>query len=275
MTPSAASSAPLFRLFDVEFAYGGHPVFTGLSLDIGSGDAGSGGFVGILGPNGSGKSTLIDLLMGRLRPSAGHLTYRDRSPTAWRRRDLAREMALVPQNFYIDFPFTAREVVEMGRYPHLPRFAPLPPWDETRVTEVMTATDTLTFSDRLVTELSGGERQRVVFARALAQDTPVLLLDEATSNLDIRHAMALLDMAEHRVRTSGATVIAVFQDIRLAALYCDRLLFLKEGKLAAAGPVEEVLTGEVIREVFGVEARVGPDDFSGRQAVSFRKGWTP
>lgn len=259
--------APLFRLFDVAFAYGGRPVFTGLSLEIAAG-----GFIGVLGPNGSGKSTLVDLLMGRLRPSAGHLTYQDRSPSAWSRRDLARELALVPQNFYIDFPFTAREVVEMGRYPHLPRFTPLPPSDEDRVTAVMTATDTLKFSDRFVTELSGGERQRVVFARALAQGTPVLLLDEATSNLDIHHALSLLDMAEKRVRESRATVIAVFQDIRLAALYCDRLLFLKNGGLAAAGPVDEVLTRDVIREVFGVTARVGYDDFSGRYSVSFRKG---
>jgi iron complex transport system ATP-binding protein len=135
----------------------------------------------------------------------------------------------------------------------------------------MEAADVAGMAERLVTELSGGERQRVVFARALAQDTPVLILDEATSNLDVGHAIRLLGLAARRVQQESKTVLAVFQDINQAAAYCDHLVFMSRGKIAAHGDTRDVLNPDTVRAVFGVEARVTHDDYSNSLHVVFKK----
>ena len=140
----------------------------------------------------------------------------------------------------------------MGRYPHIPRFARPGDQDRAVVKTVLQQTGLGDFVHRYVTQLSGGERQRVVFARGLAQDTPVLLLDEATSNLDLRHTIALLNLAAERV-SRGATVVAVMQDVNLAAMYCNRLVCLRNGTVFAAGSVDTVLTTEVLKAVFSCE----------------------
>jgi iron complex transport system ATP-binding protein len=127
-------------------------------------------------------------------------------------------------------------------------------------------------SERLVTELSGGERQRVVFARALAQDTPVLILDEATSNLDVGHAIRLLGLAAGRVRRESKTVLAVFQDINQAAAYCDQLIFMSRGRIAAHGETRDVLNPDTVRSVFDVESKVYHDDYADALQVVFKKG---
>jgi iron complex transport system ATP-binding protein len=134
----------------------------------------------------------------------------------------------------------------------------------------MAETEVTEFENRYVTELSGGERQRVVFARALAQETPVLLLDEATSNLDINHSLSLLKATSDKIKQTGKTVIAVMQDINLAALFCENLIFMKHGKVAAHGPTEDVLNPETIRSVFNVETQVNDDPFSQSKFVVFR-----
>ncbi|UCG07034.1 MAG: ABC transporter ATP-binding protein, partial [Desulfobacterales bacterium] len=139
------------------------------------------------------------------------------------------------------------------------------------VNEVMEITGTNQFAERFITELSGGERQRVVFARALAQNTPVLILDEATSNLDINYSISLLNISEQRVKQEGKTVIAVMQDINLAAAYCDYLLFLRAGRIVAHGKTREVLTPDTIRTVFNVDARVYLESYSDSLQVVFKK----
>jgi iron complex transport system ATP-binding protein len=159
----------------------------------------------------------------------------------------------------------------MGRYPHIPRFA-APSSDDVNILQnVMQLTETDKFSDRYITELSGGERQRVIFARALAQDTPVLILDEATSNLDINFSISLLNIAGHRVKTNENTVVAVMQDINLAAGYCDYLIFMSEGKIAAHGATPTVLNSETLRTVFNIEAKVYQEPYSRSLQVVFRK----
>ncbi len=250
----------------VSFAYGGRAVLREVSLDLAPGR-----FYGIVGPNGCGKTTLLDLLTGHHRPDAGSVRYRGKELARYSKKALAREVALVPQNFYINFPFTAGEVVMMGRYPHIPRFSAPSPEDVRRVAEIMAVTDTETLAGRYVTELSGGERQRVVFARALAQDTPVLVLDEATSNLDIRHALGLLGLTASRVARESRTVIAVFQDINLAAAYCGEIVFMHGGHVAAQGPTGEVLTPETIHAVFGVEAKIYDEPYTGCRQVVFKR----
>jgi ABC-type cobalamin/Fe3+-siderophores transport system ATPase subunit len=250
----------------VSFAYGEQPVLQNVSLSLVPGR-----FYGIVGPNGCGKTTLLDLLTRHQRPGAGVVRYRGKNLVRYSKKALAREVALVPQNYYINFPFTAGEVVMMGRYPHIPRFSGPSAEDVRMVHEIMARTDTEAFAGRFVTELSGGERQRVIFARALAQDTPVLILDEATSNLDIRHALSLLGLTAGRVADEGRTVIAVFQDINLAAAYCGEIVFMRDGRIAAQGPTDEVLRPETIRAVFGVEAKIYYEPYAGCRQVVFKR----
>ena len=184
-------------IFDqVSFSYPGTNVFEDFSLNLKAD-----GFVGIIGPNGCGKTTLIDLIMRLQKPQRGHITYLEKPLSSYSKKELARQIALVPQTYSINFPFLVKEVVMMGRYPHISRFSAPSTEDLAKVKEIMVQTGCIELACRPVTELSGGERQRVVFARALAQDTPVLLLDEATSNLDINHALGLLRIAADLVQS--------------------------------------------------------------------------
>lgn len=228
-------------------------------------------FYGIIGPNGSGKTTILDLLTGHRQPAKGMVRYRGKSLASYSKQQLSQEIALVPQNFYINFPFTVQDIVMMGRYPHIARFAAPSTADRAIVHEVMQKSEIIEFADRYVTELSGGERQRVVFARALAQKTPVLILDEATSNLDINYSISLLNLAAGGVYADGKTVIAVLQDINLAAAYCDYLIFMSKGRIVTHGAVREVLNPEVVGSVFNVEVKVYFDNYSNSLQVIFRK----
>lgn len=253
-----------FSLHGIDFSYGGQPIFSGMSLMLETGL-----FHGVLGPNGSGKTTLLDILTGHLRPQQGGILMGDRNLGSFSRREMARKCALVPQDFRVNFPFTVFQVVMMGRYPHIGRFGGQSRADLNLVEQAMDATGVHGFAHRFVTELSGGERQRVVFARALAQNAETLILDEATSSLDVKHTLSLMKRVADEVRTSGVTAVAVMQDINLAARFCQTLVFLKNGRVAAQGPVEEVLTKTVIREVFEVEARVYLDKAINRRQVVF------
>jgi ABC-type cobalamin/Fe3+-siderophores transport system ATPase subunit len=255
-----------FTLQDIGFAFNGKKVVDDVSIELASGK-----FHGIVGPNGCGKTTIVDLVCRFRVPQQGRILYGGKTLDAYSKRQLAREIALVPQNFYINFPFRVREVVMMGRYPYIPRFGRPTARDADIVAEVMEAADIAGMAERLVTELSGGERQRVVFARALAQDTPVLILDEATSNLDIGHAIRLLGLAARKVRQGSGTVLAVFQDINQAAAYCDRLVFMSQGRIAAHGETRDVLTSDTVRAVFAVDAMVYQDDYADALHVVYKK----
>ena len=230
-----------------------------------------GRFYGIIGPNGSGKTTVLDLLSKHIQPGNGNISYKGKNLSSYSRKILSKEIALVPQNFYIRFPFTVKEIVTMGRYPHIPRFASPSMNDITIVEEIMEKTGISGFANRYITELSGGERQRVIFARALAQDTPVLILDEATSNLDINYSISLLNISENRIREQGITVISVMQDINLAATFCDYLIFLCGGRIAAHGLTPEVLTPQTLKSVFNVGAKVYHETYSDSLQVVFKK----
>ncbi|NNG02119.1 MAG: ABC transporter ATP-binding protein [Desulfobacteraceae bacterium] len=256
-----------FRLDHIAFGFPGRRVFTDLSLILETGH-----FYGIIGPNGCGKTTLLDLMARLRQPSAGQIRFGEQELTAIAKKKLARQIALVPQNFYINFPFTAHEVVMMGRYPHIPRFSAPSSEDTRTVQAVMESTDTEQFSDRLITELSGGERQRVVFARALAQNTPVMILDEATSNMDINHALNLLSLTADRVNKKGTTVIAVFQDINLAAMFCDQLIFMKDGCISAQGPTNSVFSADTVASIFHVKAMVRFEPFVDANQALFHPG---
>lgn len=256
-----------FALDSISFSYGEKTALDNLSLNLSPGR-----FYGLVGPNGCGKSTLLDVLMGNRQPASGTVRYANRPLDAYGRKELARNLALVPQDFTIHFAFTVLEVVLMGRHPYLPRFGAISAADLAIADQAMAAIGIEQFKDRLVTELSGGEKQRAVVARALTQMTPVLMLDEATSNLDISHTMEIFNVARDRVQNQGNTVIAVIHNLNLAAAYCDEIIFMKQGRIAATGPTSQTLTPQTIAEVFGVESRVALDAFSNRLQVSFRYG---
>lgn len=241
----------VFEMENVVYAYNGHPAINNLSLCLEKGK-----FHAIIGPNGSGKTTLLDLLCGHLLPDVGRILLKGRPLDEFRKKELARTVALVPQEYRVNFPYTAREVISMGRYPHTPRFAAPTIEDKEKVDEVLEACGARDLAGRYMTELSGGEKQRVIFARALAQDTPVLLLDEPCANLDVRHALHLLDLAAIRVKETGATVIAVMHDINLAARYADGFVFMQSGRVVSTGPTMEVLAEPILKQIFGVDARV-------------------
>ncbi len=260
------TDTPLFEIEDLRFGYPQRRVLKGLALALLPGR-----FYGLLGPNGCGKTTLLDLMAGLRRPARGRIIFRGRALGAYPRRALAREMALVPQNFYVNFPFAVEDVAMMGRYPHLKRFAHPNHEDYRRVRTAMAVTDTLQFTGRPVTAQSGGERQRVVFARALAQETGVLLLDEATSNLDIRHTLDLLNRVRQNVRERAQSVIAVFQDVNLAAMYADELLFIKDGRIAEQGPTDAVMRANTLASIYGVEGHIRPHAVDGRPQVDFSR----
>lgn len=254
-----------FALAGVSFAYGETQALADLDICLPPGK-----FYGIVGPNGCGKTTFLDLLTGGKSPDQGSVFFMDRPVADYRRRDLARQVALVPQDFVIDFAFTVQEAVLMGRHPHIGRFASPAAEDWLQVDAAMAAIGISHFKDRFVNELSGGEKQRVVVARALAQHTQYLLFDEATSSLDVRYTMQIFNVARRLVKEEGRTVIAVIHNLNLAAAYCDEIIFMQKGKVVACGPSDTVLDPAMIKKVFGVESRVAFDDFSNTQQISFR-----
>jgi iron complex transport system ATP-binding protein len=261
------NNSDIFSVNGVSFSYGRLKAVDNLSLSLSSGN-----FWGILGPNGCGKSTLLDLLARCRQPESGTIRYRGRDMAGFSKKDMAREIALVPQDYYINFSFTVKEIVLMGRHPYIPRFAVPAKHDLEIVDRVMALLKIDKFKDKYITDLSGGEKQRVIFARALTQDTPVLLLDEATSNMDIQYTLDLLDTVALGVGKQRKTVVAVLHNLNLAAAYCDKLIMMKDGKVVCAGTIDEILTEENLYKVFGIESHIYFDDYSGSKQIVFKRG---
>jgi len=231
--------------------YGEGPVFAGLDLDLAAGS-----LVGLVGPNGAGKSTLLMLLMGLARPTAGDIRLLGRPLPSYRRRALARQMTLVPQDTRIGFAFAVEDIVAMGRNPYLGRFRVPDARDLAVIRRAMEQTGVAALARRAVDNLSGGERQRVVIARAIAQETPIVLLDEVTANLDLCHQLEVLELARTMAR-EGRLVVAAIHDLALASRYCDRVLLLADGAIRGDGTPRAVLTEGNLRRYFKVAARVG------------------
>lgn len=214
-----------------------------------------GSLTALVGPNGSGKTTLLRLLAGLWQPSEGRVLLNDCELGRLPRREFAQHVAYTPQDTQIEFAFTVRDVVTMGRNPHLGRFERERASDRQAVLVAMERADCLHLADRLVTELSGGERQRVVIARSLATEAQIILLDEPIANLDIRHALDTLELCRELVR-EGKTVALAVHDLNLAARYATEVVLVSAGRIVATGAPSEVVTGERIRAVFGVHTEL-------------------
>ena len=237
----------------VSFRY---PESATLAVDSVTLDVPAGACTAVLGPNGSGKSTLLRLLLGTLAPAAGEVELDGRPVARWERPEIARAVGVVPQGEEAAFPMSVRELVAMGRYPHLGPWRREGDADRRAVENAMRRCDVLGLAHRPVSTLSGGERQRARVARALAQEPAALALDEPTAALDVSHEMAIFELLRELGRV-GTTVLLVTHNLNLAARYADRLVLLDRGAVAAAGAPAEVLTRETVERVYGWPVRIG------------------
>ena len=236
-----------FETRDVSWSVDGRLILDGVTLS-----APEGGITGILGPNGSGKSSLLRTMVGALSPDGGTWLLHDVDLSRLNRRERAKQLALVEQESQADVVLTVLEVVLLGRTPHRSRWSVDSKADLDLALECLERTGAVDLKDRDIATLSGGERQRVHLARALAQEPRLLLLDEPTNHLDVAAQLALLSL----VRRSGVTSVLVLHDLNQALAWCDHVVVLNHGRVVAAGPPVQVLTPDLVRTVYGVEAEV-------------------
>ena len=235
----------------IDCSYGSVKVLEDIQFAVESGE-----FLGILGPNGSGKTTLLRSISRVLKPKKGTIFIGDTNIYKLKTLEVAKQLAVVPQDTPVTFDFTSLEVVLMGRNPHMPRFRMESREDLAIAKNSMELTSTWQFADRPVTELSGGEKQRVIIARALTQEPKILLLDEPTTHLDISNQLEIMDLIKNLCETKKLLIIAVFHDFNLAARYCESIILLNEGEIVAVGKSNETLTSENVRKVFSVDTIV-------------------
>lgn len=253
----------MIRAESVSYSYGPITALEGVSLEVRRGE-----FLGIIGPNGSGKSTLLSVLAGIMAPDSGQVSLAGRPMSSWRSRERAKLLALVHQENFFPFDFTASEMVLMGRSPHLGELEPEGPQDLEIVRRCMEACDCWDLRGRSIRELSGGERQRVVLARALAQQPKFLLMDEPANHLDLGHQSLILEHIAGLVIKEGLAAAAVFHDLNLASRFCGRLALMDLGRLARQGEPDQVVDRELIRQVYRSEVAVIKHPASGRPLVT-------
>lgn len=233
---------------ELKFSYGNQHVLNGLSIDIKEQY-----FYSIIGPNGTGKSTLLKLISNLLSTKKDAVFIHGDDITQISRGEVAKKMALVPQNTNVGFDFTVEEVVAMGRTPYLKRFQSETSSDKELIEEALELTDTVHLRHKGINEISGGERQRVIIAKAIAQNTKILLLDEPVSHLDIHHQINILKVLKKLQKNREMTVITVLHDLNLASTFSDELILLNGGKVYAAGRPDEVLTQSHIKDVYDMD----------------------
>ncbi len=233
---------------------GGNQILKGVDIRAGAHD-----FIGVIGPNGSGKSTLLKCIYRVLEPSGGAVLLDGKPLKEYSYRESAKQVAVLAQHNFYNFDFSVQDVVLMGRSPHKRPLERDNAEDYRIVREALEQVGMASFRERSFSTLSGGEQQRVILARALAQQTPCLVLDEPTNHLDIKYQLQLMDI----VKNLNRTIISAVHDLNIAAMYCTWIYVMKDGRVVASGTPEKVLTPELIREVYEVEAEV----FRDRQGV--------
>ena len=254
----------MFDARDLVVGYGAAhpPALTGVSIRVPAGS-----LCAVLGPNGSGKSTLMRALLGSLPLATGSVSVDGIPVGSWSRRALARSVGVVTQAESLTFPISVRDLVAMGRYPHLGPFEAERAVDREAIQQALTLCDALHLTDRDASSLSGGEIQRVRIARALAQRPRALVLDEPTASLDIRHEMGILGLLRDSA-DAGLAVILVTHQLELASQFADRLLLLNEGSVAAEGSATDVLNESTLREVYDWPIAVRKDPITQRISIT-------
>lgn len=234
---------------NLSFSYNKKQILNDINLSFSKGK-----FYSIIGPNGSGKSTLIKNLSKIIEPDYSTVFIDDEDICALNNKKLARIMAVVPQNILIDYDFSVFDIVMMGRSPYKRRFEEFNAEDERIVEKYMKITNTWDQRDELITELSGGETQRVIAARALSQETDIILLDEPTSHLDIQYQIEFLNIFK-KLRNEKV-IIVVLHDLNLASMFSDEIILINDGKVAAKGKPQEVITRENIKSVYNISVEI-------------------
>ncbi len=260
----------MIQVESLRCGYGATDVLRNVNLRIPGGEV-----AGVLGPNGSGKTTLLHVLAGFMEPKEGfvRIAGRDLKDTSVRLR--ARRAASVAQNASVTFPFRCLSVVLMGRYSYLSRWGGYTADDFEKAMGAMELTGTIALAERFINEVSGGEAQRVVIARALAQTPSILLLDEATSNLDVARKIQIFDLLSKKNREEGTTIVCAMHDLNLASLYCDRLIFIKNGGIALDGPTNELFTSQNLSAIYGTRVMVSRHPVTGNPQAHFVPGTSP
>ncbi|MBO3446102.1 ATP-binding cassette domain-containing protein [Clostridium sp. CCUG 7971] len=228
-------------------------------------DIEKGSFVGVIGPNGSGKSTLLKNIYRLYKPSGGEIFLDNKDLSKMKDKECAREIAVLAQESNSQFDFTVEQIVKMGRYPYKSTFEDYSKSDLQMVKEMLEKVGLDDYGDRSFSNLSGGEKQRTLIARALVQNTDFLILDEPTNHLDIGYQIQLMDL----VKGLNITTLSAIHDMNIASMYCDYLILINKGKIIKFGTVEEVITSEMLKEVFGVNAYVGVNPINNKLQVSF------
>ena len=244
-------TSPALSFESVSFGYSGTLVVRDITLDIASGE-----MVALLGPNGAGKSTLLRLAAGAIRPQLGSIRINGDALNRVSRREAARRLAVAPQDFSVQFAYTVRQIVELGRTPHHDLFGTPRYDDERAIARALAAAGVEHLADRVFNDLSGGERQRVLIALTLAQESPILLLDEPTADLDIRFQIEILELLRRLNAERKLTVLAALHDLNLAARYFPRLLLFRNS-IVADGPPAHVLDASMLSAVYETPVRVG------------------
>ncbi|RMF62169.1 MAG: ABC transporter ATP-binding protein [Calditrichaeota bacterium] len=254
----------MIKLRDLCFDFPTQPLLKKINLHIPRHS-----FLAIIGPNGSGKSTLLKLIMGILHPQSGEIFLNQKPLREFSRKRLAQLAGYVPQHFETIFHFTAWEIVSMGRHPYQSPFSSARVEDAHIVENAMKATEVWHLRHRVINHLSGGELQRVVLASALAQNPQILLLDEPTTALDLKHQFHFYNILETLRKENNLTIVTVTHDINLASYFCEQMVVLKDGAIVAEGTPEQLITQELIREVFEVEVEIYQHPRNGKPLVFF------
>lgn len=250
------------RARGIHWSRGSQPILGGVDFEPEPGET-----VGLIGPNGSGKSSLLRILAGIVAPDEGIVSLADTALTSMRRRQIARRVAMVDQHSDTDVDISVQEVVRLGRIPHQGIFGGDSAVDDRAVARALEQTGMTSRSHRMWHTLSGGERQRVQIARALAQEPTELLLDEPTNHLDIQHQLDILALVSELPLTS----FIALHDLNLAAMFCDRIVVLREGTVVAVGAPAEVITEGLVQDVYNVQADVELDDTATYPQVTYRR----
>jgi len=247
---------------ELTLGYGATTIVDGLTVDVAAGAV-----TAIVGPNACGKSTLLRGLARLMNPVAGQVILDGSDITRLRTKEVARKLGLLPQTSIAPEGITVADLVARGRHPHQGVFRQWTTADELAVAEALVATNTADLAARQVEELSGGQRQRVWVAMVLAQETPLLLLDEPTTFLDIAHQYELLELLRRLHDQGGRTLVAVLHDLNQAARYADHLIVMRDGRVITMGAPDEVMTEQLIEEVFGLPCTIIPDPHTGSPLV--------